>query len=240
MPAAQFIAASYSAWSERARWALDHHHVSYRETAYVPMLGTPWLRWKTGRWSGKLSVPVLVADGQVVHDSVEIARWADRAGAGGKLFVDGVDRWIDLSNRLLDCGRAVTLPRILASRQAGRDALPAWTPRFLHPLMDPMARMGTRYVAKKYDAAALEAEALATLRAGFGKLRQALGSSATLLPAFSFADITMAAALMFARPPRHPAIELGDGLREAYTVPELKHELADLFAWRDRLYAEHR
>ena len=34
----------YSPWTERARWALDHHRIAYRYREHLPMLGEPMLR----------------------------------------------------------------------------------------------------------------------------------------------------------------------------------------------------
>jgi glutathione S-transferase len=35
----ELVAVPYSPWSEKARWALDHHALPYRETAYQPLIG---------------------------------------------------------------------------------------------------------------------------------------------------------------------------------------------------------
>ena len=29
----------YSPWSEKARWALDHHRIAYRRVRYEPVIG---------------------------------------------------------------------------------------------------------------------------------------------------------------------------------------------------------
>ena len=52
----------YSPWSQKARWALDHHGIAYRTQKYLPMLGEPYLRWRTGRWRRRATVPVLAYD----------------------------------------------------------------------------------------------------------------------------------------------------------------------------------
>ena len=59
----RLVALSYSPWSEKARWALLHHGVPFREIEYVPILGTPWLRWVARRASGRVTVPTLLIVG---------------------------------------------------------------------------------------------------------------------------------------------------------------------------------
>jgi len=57
-------------------WALDRCGVPFREKAYLPRLGEPLMRLRCGRWSGRITVPILLAEGQALGDSYDIARWA--------------------------------------------------------------------------------------------------------------------------------------------------------------------
>jgi glutathione S-transferase len=78
----------FSHFCEKARWALDHARVDYREEGHVPGLH----RRAVARVSGKAgSVPVLVLDGDgVLDDSPLIVRWADaRATSDRKLLPSG-------------------------------------------------------------------------------------------------------------------------------------------------------
>jgi glutathione S-transferase len=251
----KFVAAYYSPWSERARWALDHHGLAYRETAYTPMLGEPWLRLRIRKFRGPVSIPVLFADGEIVRESVEIARWADRAaaaasgGGGGAppLFPAGeeraVDAWVRRADALMEAGRVLSVPRVMGDGAARRESLPAAIPGVLRGVLEPMARMGGAYLSRKYalhDRDPIAAES--AIRAVLGELRAALSGSRTHLvgDGLTFADVAMAAALMFVRPVDHPAVPLGPGLRAAYTSAALAGEYADLLAWRDRLYTTHR
>jgi glutathione S-transferase len=43
----KLVALHYSPWSEKARWALDHHGVAYRYEEYKILLGEPKLRLAT-------------------------------------------------------------------------------------------------------------------------------------------------------------------------------------------------
>lgn len=80
----RLITISFSHYSERARWALDHCGLAYEESGYVPMahmFGKLWgTRGRLGRRdrvSSPFSLPALVTDdGRVLQDSGEIVRFA--------------------------------------------------------------------------------------------------------------------------------------------------------------------
>jgi len=74
---------SYSPWSDRARWALAHCGVEYVRHPYQPLLGEPAMRLRTGNWSRPVSVPVMLTEGGVLTDSLDISRYADRRRAAG-------------------------------------------------------------------------------------------------------------------------------------------------------------
>ena len=129
---AHLIALSYSPWSEKARWALDHHRVPYRYEEYVPMLGEPLLRLRLRRPTGKVSVPVLLDEGRAFTDSFDIARHAERVGSGDPIFPEAVlaeiMRWNERSNAGLAAGRALTVERTGKSPEAKAEALPPFIP----------------------------------------------------------------------------------------------------------------
>jgi glutathione S-transferase len=228
----------YSPWSEKARWALDHAHVAYREVQHVPLLGEPLLRWRAGR-QGRPTVPLLVAPGGPVSDSAEIARRADtEAGAG--LFADpaATARWNEAAEDALAAGRALVLRAIEADRAALRESIPAFFPRALHPALLPTARAGVRFLARKYDAAGRSPEAdLAVVRTFCASLRAALAGRPHLVgDALSFADIAAAAALQFVAPVADEWLPLGPATRRAFTRESIARDFPDLLAWRDDLY----
>lgn len=239
---ARLFAASYSPFTERAAWALDHHKVRYRRVEHTPMLGEPILRLRTGAWRGKLTIPIYVDDdGHLIRDSVEIARHADRRGAGAKLFVDGVEPWIERSNQFLVGGRALLLPRLLASPAAQRESLPGWVPGFLRGALAGMARTGTRYIGKKYGTRDAAATAEPTMRRVLDELRGQIRKGRHLAgDRLSFADITCAAMIQMIKPVDHPSNPLGPNARAAWTHESLARDYADVVAWRDELYAAER
>ena len=238
--------ASFSPWSERARWALDHHGIAYRQVEHVVMLGEPLLRLRLRRLTGRLSIPIFVDGKKLLLDSVEIARHADAVGTGAPLFPAGaereVDLWVRRATDLMEAGRSLLLPKLLADPAARRESFPPQIPAALRGLLDPVARMGTRFVQRKYlgheqDPAAAER----IMRVVLDTARARLASSPTLLDSgFSFADIALAAALQGLRPVDHPAMQLGPATRAAWTNGVLAGAYPDLLAWRDRLYAERR
>ena len=106
------IAIAQSPWSERARWALDHHGLPYSEQAHAPILGELSLRRKVGRWRGPVSVPILVREGRAIHGSHAIARLADSAGRGPSLFgqarEEAIARWSSIAEQGASAGRALS------------------------------------------------------------------------------------------------------------------------------------
>lgn len=237
-----FVAAWFSPWSERARFALDHHRIDYREEAYVPLLGEPMLRLRTRVFRGPLSVPVLFHDGRVLRDSVEIARYADELGTGAPLFPasEGAEiaRYVELATGLMEAARALSVPRMARDERMQQETLPPFVPAPLRPVF---ARLGTTFMTRKYRLDARDPEQdRATIRRSLEQLRTELRGRDTLLSGFTFADIAVAVSLTMVRPVEHPIIPLGPGMRAAFTEPGLAEEFEDLLAWRDKLYAEYR
>jgi glutathione S-transferase len=72
------------------------------------------------------------------------------------------------------------------------------------------------------------------------RARVKAGATTILDGGFSFADITMAAAMQFVRPVEHPALKLGPATRAVWTHGKIAGEYADVLAWRDAIYARYR
>lgn len=143
-----FVAAWFSPWSERARFALDHHRIDYREEAYIPMLGEPLLRLRTRVFRGPLSVPVLFHEGGVIRESVDIARYADRVGTGTPLFPASAEpeltRYVELATGLMEAARALSVSRMARDPAMQRENLPPFVPGPLRSVLLPLAgRLGT-------------------------------------------------------------------------------------------------
>jgi glutathione S-transferase len=239
-----------SPWSEKARWALDHHRLHYVEKEYTPMVGEVALRLRLRRPRGQVSVPLLLAGEDVYSDSLDIAQFAERHGGGPPLFRRGeeeeVARWNQTADRAMRAGRALMLGRLAASGEAQKEYLPGLVPRPLRGPLTPVALVGVRYLQRKYrppGGRTGDAEPLhrADLQGTLLALRAALADGrSTLAGEFSFADIAMAAALQFVQPVEAPHIQMAPAVRRAWTDLELAGEFNDLVAWRDQLYASWR
>jgi glutathione S-transferase len=236
---------SQSAWTEKARWALDHHSVTYRYHEHVPVLGELFLRAKArSRPKGtKASVPLLVDGDAAYSGSLAIARHAQSIGRGEPLLPADRDhdvvRWAELSDRVISAGRARVLAGLRVNREAQREALPPFVPDALRALLAPMATTAAIFLGSKYGVSRdPDAEGAAVLRPAFDELRAALAGRPYLLDAFSFADIAMAASLQTLRVRKRAP--LGPGTRAIWENTEVARDYEDLLAWRDTLYAKHR
>jgi glutathione S-transferase len=243
----RLVVLSYSPWSERARWALDHHGLAYREIQHYPMVGELRLRRIVGRGPERATVPVLLADGKVLNDTWDIAVYADRHGTSAKLIpadLEGeVRRIAEIANRAMQAGRALLMATMLTNGEALDETLPPQFPKFIRPLMRPIARFGARWFSRKYelDLAAVDANDRG-MRIGLDGLRSALASSGSgyVLARFSYADVVMASMLQGIAPVPDRYIPLGRASRRVWTRENLAADYADLVAWRDGLYAAHR
>lgn len=237
---------SYSPWSERVRWVFDHHGLAYRRIKHEPVIGELRLRRIVGRDHRPATVPALRDGDLVLTDSWAIARHADRLGAGPRLLPEErlaeIERWNAICEAAMRAGRGLVVAGLLADDDALDETMPPAAPTWLRRLARPISRRGTRWFARKYgidlaDPGAHEAG----LRAGLDALRAGLaGGKATLLGEFSYADIVAASMLQGVQPVADAHLRLGPGTRRAWTQPGLARDYADLVAWRDGLYRDHR
>lgn len=238
-----------SPWSERARWALDHHKLPFDTIAHAPFLGEGKLRkLRKAKASEKATTPLLIEGDQLYKDSSDIARHADAIGSGAKLFPAGKDdevqHWVNVAEACSTHGRVLITRRLLDSPKALDEQLPPFTPGLVRPLLRPITRYGTQWFARKYaldvsDAGVAAAEAGAAK--GFEAIRAGLQkSSPYLLGTFSWADIVACLLLQAVKPVQHPKYPLLPATRAQWEAPHLVEPLKDLLAWRDDLYARHR
>ncbi len=80
VPEPRLISLSISPFNELARWSLERAGISYLEEPQALV----WHVIASRRAGGKGTTPVLVADGEVVGESAEIAEWADRRAEPGR------------------------------------------------------------------------------------------------------------------------------------------------------------
>lgn len=233
----RLVALPYSPWSIRAKWALDHHGVDYRYLEYLPMLGEPLLKLRTGRWRGRTSVPVLLTDDGAIEGSWDIARFADRSGDGETLFPEGrdadIERWDARAETILRAGRALAMRRMLRSPRALAEHVPGG--RALGTVVAPVGALGVHYLLRKYGVTETAEHYRSAMRAGLEALRDALGKGDHPIGVFSYATLTMAVSLTF-KPLGPGRDHLGEANRACWTDAELAEEFADLVAWRDRVW----
>ncbi len=259
----ELLALPFSPWSEKARWALDVRHVPYAYRVYQPILGEPALRRKLRRAGGNVTVPVLTTDdGRVLGDSADIARWADARGDGPSLFPAAheaaIARFIDLSERALEAGRALTLTRMLADDDALAEMVPRPL-RSLRALAVAIGGAGIRRTLRKYaDGEADLAARRRTLTEALDEIRSTLAARANanananasasasandkpqpLLGQFTFADIAATQAIVAVEPPAF-GLKLRPASRRCWTDPDLRSRYGDLVAWRDAIYETFR
>lgn len=234
---------SQSPWTHRARWALDHHGVTYRYHEHLPMMGELLLRRaaKLKDKSKKASVPLLVDGDSSVMGSFEIARHAESIGRGAPLFprdpaVDKqISHWNDVAERITNVGRIQVFKNLRTNKQAQKEALPSFVPGFLAG----SATLAVSFLQKKYAVPTdIEAEITQVLRPALEELRAALAGKPYLLDVFTYADVTVACSLQALRP--HDRAPLGPGTRETWTNEPLAAEFEDLLMWRDAIHRKHR
>jgi glutathione S-transferase len=234
-----------SPWTERVRWALDHHLVAYRVVQHAPFLGERRLRKLVGRRDGPVTVPVLIDGEQVISQSWDIVAHADRHGRGTRLILEqhegAIREWVRIVDAASGHGRALVIRGMLGSAAALDESLPPAVPTWMRPMMRPVTRYGTRWFARKYalDLDGVDAH-LQAVRETLEHLRRSLAGGRYLLGELSYADIVAATLLQGIAPVGDEHIRLGPATRAVWTRPELVEAFPELIAWRDDLYRDHR
>jgi glutathione S-transferase len=234
-----------SPWSERARWALDHHGLEYKTVQHAPFLGERRLRKLVGKTDGPVTVPVLVDGKTVLTQSWDIAVFADRKGDGTTLIPAEreaeIREWVQRVDAASSHGRALVVGGMLRSPAALDESHPPMVPTWIRPLLRPVTRYGTQWFGRKYGLRLDEvAEHEQKVRETLAALRAGLGESQYLLGTFTYADIAAATMIQGIAPVGDEYLRLGPATREVWTQPKLAKEFFDLVRWRDVLYREHR
>lgn len=257
---AVLVGMPYSVWTEAARWALDWRRVPHRLREHVPFLGEPLARRAARRAGGvKPTTPYLLVDGLLtegparvgasdgapVFGALAIARWAEAHGTGPTLApgadFDAVERVDALAERVRQAGRALVVNRLLGSDAALDESHPGAIPRALRPLLRPVARHATRFIAEKYGVLGKDdGEGSSELARALEALDAARGGRETFLDEPSYADVSAAVAVQVIAPVGDAHLPLGPAVRAAWTREELAPRFAELVAWRDRFYDARR
>lgn len=235
------VSISYSPWSIRARLALSVMGVAVHKVPYTPTVSEPWLRAQLRQPFGRVTVPVLLREGEPpLTDSFAIVQWG--AARSDRPLVttataDAIDGWNERASRLLEAGRVRTTRRIRGDAVALRESLPPQV-RALGPLAVIAGRVATRRLLRKYPFGDHADDALLDrMRASLEDLQRALSTRRYLVgDTLTYADLTMAVGLSFVRP--HATHPLPDLARAYWEEPALCADLPEVLAWRDRVMDE--
>ena len=235
----------YSPWTEKARWALDHHGLDYDYREHMPLLGEPGLRWRSRKRTPgtPASVPMLLDGATVLGDSTLIARHAETLGSRAPLFgaehEAAIEGWIRKSDDALAAVRILVVAATLRSPEAQAENLPLYVPGALRPAMRPMARFGSNFILRKYGSELDEAAATTKVCAFLDELEGMLDGE-YLLGEFSYADMTAAMVVNGIAPLRERFFASKPAIAETWDRPELAKRYAALVDWRDTVYSKHR
>lgn len=214
-----------SPWSERLRWVLDVKGVPYARRPYQPLAGEDELR----RTTGHSTVPVFLADGEVVGDSDAAVDWLERHHPAPPLVPDDpvlraqVRAWeLAATEALAPAGRLLFIGRVKTLD--------------LQPLAD-------HFAAKYAWSETAERRAERLVGSFVKEITEAVARSAYLVgDRFTRADVTVATMVagIIGHPPED-LFALDAPMRAMFGLP-LGGEpaLAPLRGWRDALYRRHR
>ena len=227
MSTTKLITMYLSPWSERVRWALKFKGVAYEKENYEAGVDEE----KIKKLTGQHMVPVLVADGKVIPDSSAILDWLEETRPEPALLPKSPkDRatatlWEEVAlNALGPHGRVMIVGRLLR-------------------IDDPEAQKSGKYFAEKYGYSPFEEEqSRLTVTRILTSLKETLSGREYLVgDTFTRADITTAAMLMLFKAAPQEFFVFTPELRFVY-LDKLGEDLtfAEVFAWRDRMYKNHR
>lgn len=238
----RLITIPFSHYCEKARWALQHARVAFREEGHVPML-----HWRASFGAGgKRTVPVLVSDEGVLADSTDILALADRrAPAERKLYHGDAaaleDRFdVDFGPHTRRLGYWHALPERGRITELATKDVPKWEALVLRaafPLAKAIMMRGMRIDAEGAR------RSLEKVERTFADVDALLADGRRYLTGdrFSAADLTFAAlAAPLLMPPEHPyavgEAQLPGGLRELRDRFRATRAGAHVL----RMYREHR
>lgn len=243
----RLIGMPLSVATQRVLWAFDYTEVPYQFEEYLPQISTPWLRLRTRRFTGPISVPVLLGDdGLCLLDSWDIAQRVDQdqplAGLIPAVSLDQVQVMNQLSEAIFNAARILLVGRMLQDEDALLDAFPPSFPAWSKRPMLPLMRRTFRMLAKKYgEPGVSDRDQLQRLENCLLQVRRQLDGKPYLLDrGFCYADMTVIAALAMVQPVRKDPQLPMTPYERASTCAELVEPFADVFAWRDGVVLHHR
>jgi glutathione S-transferase len=214
-----------SPWSERVRWVLEWKGVPYARRPYQPLADEAELRRKTGH----STVPVLLADGDVIGDSDVAVDWIEERHRDRPLVpADPRQRAAVRAWEIMATETMTPFGRLMMIGQ--------YKARDIQPLAD-------HFAAKYGWSPEAEKRADRVLRGLLVDLAGALAAGPYLVgDEFTRADLTVACMLnpIVGQPPEELFV-LDPAMRAMFGMPLAREDrLAPLATWRDEIYRRHR
>lgn len=204
------------------------------------MIGEIPMRFRAGKWSGKLSVPLLIDEGKTVQGSLEIAEHLDAHGKNTPLVPKEkraeISTFFDEIELAMRAARERFTHDLRNDPEAQREAVPGFFRAI--GMAGPTAKMGSWFIVGKYDAK--EGAVEDRIRKGLAAVRNAVGKKEYVFDSFSFADIIGASVVQTVHAFDEKYLEIPPGTKRLWHHDALAKEFADVIAWRDRLYEKHR
>lgn len=253
LPTSELIGMRFSPYTEKARWALNHHKKTYSYSEHLILFGMPILWWKARKISDNLTVPMMVAhtpDGErlVLGDSWDIALYTDKGGANSPLFpadkMGEIHAINALSEQAFDAGRALYMDRLKKDRAAQAESLPNFIPKFLRPFLTSMVHVALKYISWGFG---IERKGIPEYETSmreclkrYEELLAKVNFEGPVLGKFSYADIVMTTSLQFVSPVEPKIFGLTPKLIEAWTDSRWETEFPRIFSWRKKIYEKYR
>lgn len=236
---------SYSPWTERARWALDHHGIRYQWAVHRLYLGEGALRRRAKAKPGeRASVPLFVDGDLILRDSIDILLHADERGRGSKLVADraALTALVALVEPGLHAMRGRVVSGTIESPDCIREHAAEVVPGFMAGMIAPVVVRASRFIGDKYGATMeRDGKNLDVIRQTLRALRDRVDTSFVPGPTTLRAEhILLATFLQGIQPVTSPHIKLKPATRAVWTCTPLTDEAKELLAWRDATYAQAR
>ena len=242
----RLVGMTASVATQRVLWALDYTEVPYTFEDYIPQISTPWLRARTRKWRGRISVPVLLGHGCCLLDSWDIALQINQdqpmAGLIPTQCQHEVEAMIQLSELIFNAARVLMLERALGDDEALLGAFPEMFPTWARRPMLPVMRKTFRDLQKKYGEPGMTSEQqVERLGHCMTQVREQLDGKPYLLDrGFSYADMTVIAAMAMVKPVPRGAGNPITAYERANTCEQIVRDFPDVLDWRDGVVARHR
>ena len=214
-----------SPYSERVRWVLDAKNVSYRRRGYQPIADEAGLRQQTGL----STVPVLLANGDVVGDSNAAVDWLESRHPNPALLPTD----------------PTELAQVRAFEVMATEALAPWGRLMFIGRCKAMGLqpLGDHFAAKYGWSPEAEARGEGLLRSLLAEIARAVEKRPHLVGnTLTRADLTVATMLapILGHPP-DDLFALDAPMRSMFGLPLADDPaLTPLRRWRDELYRRHR